>query len=230
MKSLPRPRRAPRKIPLWAWHMKAWIEGGRRGQRPHGAPARMPAWFHLWRLWFVAIHMRRGSAAWKRYKRELAARPDPAAGELVARTALTKWAKWGVTHNASIHYTQDTRRDDYLHGAKGHLPIWTDCSGFLTYCYWASGLPDPSGLDYRYLGYTGTILANAYRHGTVTTDLSKARPGDPIVIGYGTGVHVTICVESAPDPIVVSHGSEPGPLSEHQSYDSRQPKRVCQIL
>ena len=225
--ALKRPK-APRKIPLWAWRYKAWIDGGKRGPRPRNTPKRIPVWFHTWRLWRLAKATRKGSKAWKRYLASVNAQPSVVAD--THRNAIVNWAKWGVGHNASIHYTEDTRRDDYLHGSKGHLPLWTDCSGWVTYCYWAAGMPDPSGLDYRYLGYTGTLLANAYKHGRVTTDLSRARPGDPIVIGPGVGWHTTICVESGADPIVVSHGSEPGPLSEHQSYDRRAPKRVCQII
>lgn len=225
-----RPKTAPHKIPLWAWRMDAWIRGGKRGPRPRHAPKHLPRWFRTWRLWRLAKATRKGSWVWKAYHAAIAAQPDPDAVAGTHRDALVKWAKWGVLHNAQIHYTQDTRRDDFLHGAKGHLPLWTDCSGFVTYCYWAAGLPDPSGLDYRYLGYTGTLLANAYKHGKVLTNLALARPGDPIVIGPGTGWHVTICIESGADPIVVSHGSEPGPLSEHQSYDHRMPKRVCQLL
>jgi hypothetical protein len=178
----------------------------------------------------VAKATRKGSRAWKAYKKALAKQPDPVKSASFERERLARWAKWGVAHNAAIHYTEDSRRDDYLRGSSGHLPLWTDCSGWVTYCYWASGLPDPSGLNYRYLGYTGTLLANAARHGRIVTNLALARPGDPIVIGPGTGWHTTICVEAGADPIVVSHGSEPGPLSEHQSYDSRAPKRVCQLI
>ncbi len=228
--TLPRPARAPRRIPLWAWHLNAWLDAGKQGPRPRRAPKRVPAWFWQWRLYRLALATRKGSAAWKRYKKAVAAQPNPVLTVSSQRAALVKWAKWGVTNNAAIHYTEDTRRDDYLHGAKAHLPIWTDCSGWVTYCYWAAGLPDPSGLDFAYLGYTGTLLANAAKQGSITTNLAAARPGDPIVIGPGTGWHVTICVASGADPIVVSHGSEPGPLSEHQSYDRRVPKRVCQIL
>lgn len=141
-----------------------------------------------------------------------------------------KWALWGISHNGEIHYTEDTRRDDYLHEPRGHLPLWTDCSGFVTYCYWAAGLPDPSGLAYRWVGFTGTLLENAYKHGRVLTDMSLARPGDLIVVGPGTGWHVFVVTKAGADPIVASHGSEPGPLSEKCSSDPRTPKRVCQIL
>lgn len=225
-----RPPNAPKKIPLWAWHYHAWIQSGKIGPRPRHAPQHIPLWFHSWHLWRVARATKQGSAAWQAYHAAVAAQPNPDAVALAHRAALVKWAKWGVLHTAAIHYTEDLRRDDYLHGAKGHLPLWTDCSGWVTYCYWAVGLPDPSGLHYTYLGYTGTLLANAYKHGKVLTNLSLARPGDPIVIGPGTGWHATICVEAGPDPIVVSHGTELGPLSEHQSYDTRIPKRVCQLI
>jgi hypothetical protein len=181
----------------------------------------------VWRLYRLAKATRKGSRAWKKYQKALAKQPVSATFD---RDRLVRWAKWGATHNASIHYTEDTRRDDYLRGSSGQLPLWTDCSGWVTYCYWASGLPDPSGLNYRYLGYTGTLLANAAKHGKILTNLALARPGDPIVIGPGTGWHTTICVEAGDDPIVVSHGSEPGPLSTHQSYDRRTPKRVCQLI
>ena len=227
---LARPKSAPRKIPLWAWHMDAWLRGGRKGPRPTRAPKRLPAWFHLWRLFRLARVKGKGSWAWKTYLKQVRAQPDPQQHITAARAALVKWAQWGIAHQPEIHYTEDARRDDYLHGHSGTLPLWTDCSGFVTYCYWAAGLPDPSGLAYRYLGYTGTLLENAANHGRILTDLSQARPGDPIVIGPGTGWHAVITVKAGADPIVASHGSEPGPLSEHQSYDTRTPKRVCQIL
>jgi hypothetical protein len=160
----------------------------------------------------------------------LNAQTDPAASALTLRAAIVKWAKYGVAHNAEIHYSESTVRDDFLHATRGHLPMTTDCSGWVTQCYWAAGAPDPSGLGYRYVGFTGTLLSFAASHGHVFTDLSRARPGDPIVIGPGSGWHAVICLEPGVDPIVGSHGSEPGPLSEHQSYDRRIPKRVCQTL
>jgi cell wall-associated NlpC family hydrolase len=222
---LPRPRRVPRKIPLWAWYMDAWIRGGKQAPRPRSAPKRMPAWFHIWRLWRLARAKGKGSTAWKRYK--AATTPSRAALE---RTAVTKWAQWGVAHEPEVHYSETTVRDDYLQGKAGTLPLTTDCSGFVTYCYWAAGLPDPSGLGYRWLGYTGTLLANAAAHGHITSDVSKALPGDPIVIGPGTGWHVVICVEAGVDPTVDSHGQESGPSHQQLSVDPRQPRRVCQLL
>jgi len=60
--------------------------------------------------------------------------------------------------------------------------------------------------------------------------VSKALPGDPIVIGPGTGWHVVTCLVSGDDPLVESHGDEGGPHIQHLSVDQREPKRVCQLL
>lgn len=228
--NLPRPRRAPRRIPLWAWHMLAWQRSGRKGPRPSRAPKRLPGWFHWWKLYRLARVKGKGSWAWRTYLKHVRAQRDAQRRLNAARAALVNWAKWGIAHAGDIHYTQDLRRDDYLREPKGRLPIWTDCSGFVTYCYWAAGLPDPSGLDYRWVGFTGTLLENAQNHGRILFDLSLARPGDPIVIGPGTGVHAVICLEAGPDPLVASDGNEAGPQAYRLSVDTREPKRVCQIL
>jgi hypothetical protein len=50
------------------------------------------------------------------------------------------------------------------------------------------------------------------------------------VIGPGTGWHAVLCIESGPDPLVVSHGDESGPRIYRCSVDPREPKRVCQTL
>src|SRR5262249_30285058 len=112
-----RPKTAPRKIPLWAWRMDAWIRSGKKGPRPRRAPKHLPPWLRVWRLYRLAKATRRGSAAWKAYQKAVAAQPDPDATSATHRAALVKWAKWGVGHNGEIHYTEDGRRDDYLRGA-----------------------------------------------------------------------------------------------------------------
>jgi len=211
--------------------MLAWQQSGRKGPRPSRAPRRLPAWYHWWKLYRLATVKGKGSWAWRTYLKPLHAQQRDADARLTAaRTALTNWAKWGATHQAEIHYTQGQARDYYLHEPKARLPLWTDCSGFVTYCYWAAGLPDPSGLAYNYVGFTGTLLENAQNHGHILFDVSLAQPGDPIVIGPGTGWHAVIVIEAGKDPLVVSHGSEAGPRVERLSLDTRQPKRVCQTL
>lgn len=228
--TLPRPARAPKRIPLWAWHTLAWYQSGRKGPRPSRAPKRLPMWFHWWRLYRLALVKRKGSWAWKTYLKHIHAQQDAAARLARVRHAIASWARWAANHEPEIHYTQGQSRDDYLHEPRGRLPLWTDCSGLVTYCYWAAGAPDPSGLNYNYVGFTGTLLENAAKHGRVTFDVSQALPGDPIVIGPGSGWHAVICIEAGPDPLVVSHGSEDGPRIQRLSVDPRTPKRVCQTL
>jgi hypothetical protein len=130
---------------------------------------------------------------------------------LTIRQKIVQHAEWGIVHASQIHYTQDARRDDFLR-AKPHdkLPIWTDCSGFATFCYLLAGAPDPNGLGYRSVGYTGTLLT----HGK---QVSTPLPGDLIVYGPGTGHHVVIYLKTWHGAwIVASHGDEHGPVSELQ--------------
>jgi hypothetical protein len=228
--TLPRPTAAPKRIPLWAWKLDAWLSSGKQGPRPRRSPKRVPAWFWIWRLYTRAKHERQGSRAWKRYIKALNALPDPAAAAKELRARIVRWARYYSAHEPQVGYTQSTSRDDFLHEPHGHLPQSTDCSGLVTEVTWDGGGPDPSGFAYRYVGFTGTILSHAYRHGRVFTDLSQARPGDPIVIGPGTGWHAVLVLEAGHDPLVVSHGDAEGPKIYRCSVDSRQPKRVCQTL
>jgi hypothetical protein len=47
---------------------------------------------------------------------------------------------------------------------KAGLPLWTDCSGDSSpTATGPAGTPDPSGLDYQYVGFTGTLLENAQK-------------------------------------------------------------------
>lgn len=146
------------------------------------------------------------------------------------RDGIVKWARWGAAHEPQIHYTMSPARDDWLSGKPGALPLSTDCSGFVTLCYRWAGANDPNGLGYRMLGYTGTLLDHAAKTGHVITDVSLALPGDPIVIGPGTGDHVVLVVEQGADPVVVSHGWEGGPVIQRLSVDHRVPRRVCRTL
>jgi len=93
-----------------------------------------------------------------------------------------------------------------------------------------AGLPDPNGLGYQTLGYTGTLLDHAQKAGAILTDVALAKPGDLIVYGPGTGEHVAVIVKAGKDPLTVSHGDESGPQLMRVSQDGRQPQRVCRYL
>jgi cell wall-associated NlpC family hydrolase len=146
------------------------------------------------------------------------------------RERIVAWAKWGVANTHAVHYSEAPVRSSWLAHPAGTLPLTTDCSGFATACYRWARLPDPNGLNYQRLGYTGTLLDHAANHGRILTDVSKALPGDLIVYGPGTGWHVAVVVESGADPLTVSHGQESEPAYVRVSQDGRMPQRICRYL
>ena len=64
-----------------------------------------------------------------------------------------------------------------------------------------------NGLKYNGAGDTGTML-----HACSHIPSHAAQLADLVVFGDPPGTHVVIIVELAADPVVVSHGSEAGPL------------------
>jgi len=117
---------------------------------------------------------------------------------------IVKTALYGYAHRGSIHYTQGSLR---WQGISQKLkppafPRWADCSSFATWCYWVAGAPDPNGLGYR-AGYTGTMAGHGHA-------VASPKPGDLVLYGrYWPYEHVAVYVG---DGMVVSHGSESGPL------------------
>ena len=130
------------------------------------------------------------------------------------KAAIVNWAKWGVAHEPQIHYEEIRPMP-----LSASLPLTTDCSGFVTLCYYLAGAPDPNGLGYNHYGYTGTLL----NHGQ-QIELKDVQPGDVIVYGPGTGWHTALIIEGGPDPLTVSHGDEAGPGIVRVSQDGRLPQ------
>jgi hypothetical protein len=131
------------------------------------------------------------------------------------RAGIVKWARgWGVANEPQIHY-RETRPMPLT----ATLPLTTDCSGFVTLCYFLAGAPDPNGLGYNGQGYTRTLLAHG-KH----IPLAQVKPGDVIVYGPGAGWHTALIVEAGPDPLTVSHGQEKGPELVRVSQDGRLPQ------
>ena len=102
------------------------------------------------------------------------------------------------------------------------LPLATDCSGFVTLCYFLAGAPDPNGRGYDGSGWTGTLLERMEN-----VDRQAVGHGDVVVFGEYPGHHCALVLEPGPDPLLCSHGQERGPLEIRFSNESRyQPADV----
>jgi hypothetical protein len=138
------------------------------------------------------------------------------------RDSIVAHARWGVANESQIHYKQSRPIDglDEVH----KLPLFTDCSGFVTDCYKWAGAPDPNGQGYNGAGFTGTLLTHLPH-----IDVHDAIPGDLVVFGPGTGEHVVVIVEGGASPVVVSHGQEAGPLliSLAQEANAHKPPTIA---
>lgn len=71
------------------------------------------------------------------------------------------------------------------------VPHHTDCSGYVAWVYYQSGLPDPNGLGYRG-GFTGTLV----RHGSAISPNGPLQIGDLIFNGPSAAntTHVSIYI------------------------------------
>ncbi len=135
--------------------------------------------------------------------------PSPAPQGL--RQKIVEEGQWGAHHASPIHYAQ-RRPIDGIH--KRHkLPLFTDCSGFVTLCYKWAGAPDPNGCHYNGSGYTGTLEAHM-RH----IPQSRIQPGD---LCLWRGKHVSLVIKAGADPLLVSHGNERGPYAIRLSSQRR---------
>lgn len=120
---------------------------------------------------------------------------------------------WALANEPQIHYLQQRPfNPNAIRDRK--LPLSADCSATTTMLYRAAGMPDPNGRDYDGSGYTGTL-----RKSGTQVALTDCRPGDYIVYGKGSGVHVVVVYEAGADPIVWSHGQERGPFLVRHSVE-----------
>jgi hypothetical protein len=142
------------------------------------------------------------------------------------RDRVVQAALLALNHPTQVHYTMDGRRwsgiANHRNARLGQFPAHSDCSSFATWCLWNGlflgfGLGDlVNGAGWT-AGFTGTMLT----HGKPVRHLANVRRGDCVLYGSGPpGKHVTIVVgKQGGVPVVVSHGSEPGPF--HLRYDYR---------
>lgn len=127
--------------------------------------------------------------------------PSSRSSLVTTRQRIVAAARWGMANEPRIHYGQVRPMP-----LARTLPLTTDCSGFVTLCYYLAGAPDPNGLGYNGQGWTGTLL----RHLAPTVYL---RPGDIVVWGADPGHHCALVLEDGDDPLMCSHGREQGPLA-----------------
>jgi hypothetical protein len=141
------------------------------------------------------------------------------------RDRVVQAAKLALANKAHVHYTEGSQRWDGISNHRdaeiGQFPVYSDCSSFATWCLWNGlvlrfGLGDiVNGAGWT-AGYTGTML----NHGMVVRYASNALPGDCVLYGSGPpGEHVAVIVSMANGaPMVISHGSEPGPFYLPYNY------------
>ena len=133
------------------------------------------------------------------------------------REKIVTAARWGIEHEPQIHYGE-TRPIPLAR----RLPLTTDCSGFVTLCYYLAGAPDPNGNGYSGYGWTGTLLHHLRAIGPV-----DVRRGDIVVWGAYPGRHCAIVLEADDDPLLASHGMERGPIAIRFSAECRfQPPQI----
>jgi hypothetical protein len=127
------------------------------------------------------------------------------------RQRIVTASLWGADHAPEIHYSQSaTQRLSFLERKPYALPLFVDTSSFVTWCYWIAGAPNPNGNAYnlRNPAYTGTLLGHM-KH----IPRSEVGPGDIVIwTPPAPGQHSAVVVQAGADPLLVSHGSEEGPI------------------
>lgn len=152
------------------------------------------------------------------YKKLHAPKPKPSTTRQVAVRA----ARLVYDHRYSHYYTQDSRRWDGIRRKirPPSFPTYSDCSSFVTWCYW---LDKGRGIDILnhsgwLAGYTGTLTNGGHR-----VDLNSMQPGDLVFYGFPIG-HVAMYIGGGR---VISHGHDPvglypvhyrGDLNHARSY------------
>lgn len=134
------------------------------------------------------------------------------------RQKIVAAARWGIENEPSIHYGEIRPMP-----LARRLPLTTDCSGFVTLCYYLAGAPDPNGLGYGGQGWTGTLL----RH---LRPAVQVRRGDIVVFGAYPGRHCAVVLEPGDDPLLCSHGQERGPLAIRFSEEAAVQQAVATWL
>jgi lysozyme family protein len=157
------------------------------------------------------------------YQKERQKRLEQAVSQKAVRDRIVKLALWGVKNSAKISYTQGAARLEALLAPEA-LPLATDCSAFATLCYSWAQAPNPNAagaFSPRQTAFTGTMLSHC-RH----IPRSAVQRGDLVVWSPpDVGHHVCVVVQTGADPMLVSHGSDSGPLKIRFSEEDAAQRR-----
>jgi lysozyme family protein len=146
------------------------------------------------------------------------------AKELEARRTIVKWARWGVRNEPKIDYSQDGPRLAALL-EPGTIPLETDCSAFVTLLHSWAEAPNPNhegAFDPTRTAFTGTLLEHC-RH----IPRAAVRRGDLVVWSSAEkSEHVAVVVTGGKDPMLVSHGTDAGPVAIRFSAENAIQRRL----
>jgi hypothetical protein len=136
---------------------------------------------------------------------------------VATRARIVAAARWGIENESLIHYGQVRPMP-----LARRLPLTTDCSGFVTLCYFLAGAADPNGRGYDGRGWTGSLLECMEN-----VDRRAVEAGDVVVWGEYPGHHCAVVLDPGDDPLLASHGQERGPIEIRFSDECRyQPAEV----
>lgn len=129
-------------------------------------------------------------------------------GTTSKREQIVSAAWFWYEHRYDIRYSQAR---PFQKRKPPAVPTEWDCSAFVTNCYYAAEVPDPTGRGYNGLGYTGDFWERGHK-----IPFSAIQIGDPILYGfttnprpgfpYGSPTHIALYVGKG---MVLSMGSYP---------------------
>jgi cell wall-associated NlpC family hydrolase len=125
---------------------------------------------------------------------------------LTNRQLIVKYARNYYDHRYSTYYTQGGRRWDGINRniRYPNVPAYSDCSSFVTWCYWLVYGKGPDFLNGQHwqAGFTGTLTSHGRR-----VSLSEMKPADLVFYSGHSGInHVAMYVGNGR---VISHGHDP---------------------
>jgi hypothetical protein len=131
------------------------------------------------------------------------------------RAAVVAWARRAIAQSAVIGYDQPRRAERWgVLGQAAGASVFRnrDCSSQVIECFFLAGEPDPCGLNYRWIGWTGCLADKGWR-----VPLSDVLPGDLVLWRpWETSGHVALVLDE--DGTVMTHGKDSDPRPDDVWY------------